>query len=119
MLFPMAKQEKANEQLLQGTLDLIVLRSLASMGPQHGYGLAQRIQQVSKDLLNLNQGTLYPALLRLEQQGWIGSEWGKSENNRQARYYAISRKGLKALQEETERWHRLSGVVNSFLEYGT
>lgn len=112
----MPKEENSREPLLQGTLDLIVLRSLAAMGPQHGYGLAQRIQQVSKDLVQLNQGTLYPALLRLEQQGWITSEWGKSENNRQARYYAISRAGRKALQEETARWRRLSGVINSLLE---
>lgn len=112
----MSKEEKSREQLLQGTLDLIVLRTLATMGPQHGYGLAQRIQQVSNDLLQLNQGTLYPALLRLEQQGWIRSEWGKSENNRQARYYSISRAGKKALQEETERWRRLSGVINNLLE---
>lgn len=112
----MSKEENSREQLLQGTLDLIVLRSLAAMGPQHGYGLAQRIQQVSKDLLHLNQGTLYPALLRLEQQGWITSQWGKSENNRQARYYAISRGGRKALQKETQRWLRLSGLINSLLE---
>ena len=101
---------------MKGTLDLIVLRSLATMGPQHGYGLAQRIQQVSKDALHLNQGTLYPALLRLEQQGWITGEWGKSENNRQARYYAISRAGRRGLERETRRWLRISGVVNGFLE---
>jgi PadR family transcriptional regulator, regulatory protein PadR len=111
----MSKEENSREPLLQGTLDLIVLRSLAAMGPQHGYGLALRIQQVSEDLLQLNQGTLYPALLRLEQQGWITSEWGKSQNNRQARYYAISRKGRKALQQETERWRRVSGIINTLL----
>jgi PadR family transcriptional regulator, regulatory protein PadR len=112
----MSKEEGSRSQLLQGTLDLIVLRTLDTMGPQHGYGLAQRIQQVSKDLLHLNQGTLYPALLRLEQQGWIKSEWGKSENNRQARFYSISRAGKKALQDETERWRRLSDMINSLLE---
>jgi transcriptional regulator len=112
----MTKEGGSRELLLQGTLDLIVLRTLAAMGPQHGYGLAQRIQQVSKDLLQLNQGTLYPALLRLEQEGWITSEWGKSENNRQARFYSISRAGRKALQDETERWRRISGLINRLLE---
>jgi PadR family transcriptional regulator PadR len=112
----MSKEDASRAQLLQGTLDLIVLRTLETMGPQHGYGLAQRIQQVSKDLLHLNQGTLYPALLRLEQQGWIKSEWGKSENNRQARFYSLSRTGKKALQNETERWRQLSGMINTLLE---
>jgi len=112
----MSKEDRPKTQLLQGTLDLIVLRTLAAMGPQHGYGLAQRIQQVSEDLLHLNQGTLYPALLRLEQQGWIRSEWGKSDNNRQARFYSITRTGLKALREETDRWHHLSSFIDKLLE---
>ncbi len=113
----MSKEEKSRAQLLQGTLDLIVLRTLAAMGPQHGYGLALRIQQVSEDLVQLNQGTLYPALIRLEQQSWIRSKWGKSENNRQARFYSITRAGLKALQEETGRWQQLSGFIDKLLQY--
>lgn len=112
----MSKEEKPRGQLLQGTLDLIVLRTLATMGPQHGYGLAQRIQQVSEDLLRLNQGTLYPALLRLEQQGSIESKWGTSENNRQAKYYSITKDGLKALSAETERWRNFSGLISKILD---
>lgn len=100
---------------MQGTLDLIVLRTLAAMGPQHAYGIATRVQQVSEDLLNLNQGTLYPALVRLEQQGWIQGSWGKTENNREARFYSITRAGRKALGEETARWRRLAGVMEKFL----
>lgn len=111
----MSKEENTRTQLLQGTLDLIVLQTLASMGAQHGYGLAQRIQQVSDDLLYLNQGTLYPALLRLEQQGSIKGEWGTSENNRQAKYYSITRAGRKALSAETQRWHQFSGFVSKIL----
>jgi transcriptional regulator len=111
----MSKQEKARTQVLQGTLDLIVLRSLATMGPQHAYGIATRLQQVSEDLLNLNQGTLYPALVRLEQQGWIKGTWGKTENNREAKFYAITKTGQKALGEETRRWRQLSGLVEKLL----
>ena len=111
----MSKEEASRTQLLQGTLDLIVLQTLASMGPQHGYGLAQRIQQVSEDLLHLNQGTLYPALLRLEQQGSIQGEWGTSENNRQAKYYSITRTGRKMLSAETQRWQQFSGFVSKIL----
>jgi transcriptional regulator len=102
-------------QLLQGTLDLIVLRTLAAMGPQHAYAVATRIQQVSGDLLNLNQGTLYPALVRLEQQGWIKGAWGKTENNREARFYSITKAGRKALEEETERWRQLAGFMDKLL----
>src|ERR1700744_3493305 len=94
--------------VLQGTLDLIVLRTLASMGAQHAYAIATRLQQVSEDLLNLNQGTLYPALVRLEQQGWIEGSWGRTENNREAKFYAITAAGRKALGEETARWRRLA-----------
>jgi transcriptional regulator len=111
----MSKEDNTRTQLLQGTLDLIVLQTLASMGPQHGYGLAQRIQQVSDDLLYLNQGTLYPALLRLEQQGSIKGDWGTSENNRQAKYYSITRAGRKALSAETQRWRQFSGFVSKIL----
>jgi PadR family transcriptional regulator PadR len=102
-------------QILQGTLDLIVLRVLATMGPQHAYGIATRLQQVSEDLLNLNQGTLYPALVRVEQQGWIRGAWGKTENNREAKYYSITRAGHKALERETSRWRKLAGLVEKLL----
>lgn len=105
----------ASEKVLQGTLDLIVLRVLASMGPQHAYGIAGRVQQASEDLLNLNQGTLYPALVRLEQQGWIEGRWGKTESNREAKFYSITRAGQKALREETERWRRWSGFLDRLL----
>src|SRR3979490_748754 len=91
-------------EVLQGTLDLIVLKTLDTLGPLHGYGIAMRIQQVSEDLLKLNQGTLYPALLRLEQRGWISSKWGASENNRRARFYSLTRSGKKQLAAETESW---------------
>lgn len=114
----MTKNEKGRNQVLQGTLDLIVLRTLETMGPQHAYAIATRLQQVSEDLLTLNQGTLYPALVRLEQQGWIKGKWGKTENNREAKYYDITKSGEKALREETERWRRLSGLVDKLLLEG-
>ena len=101
--------------LLQGTLDLIVLRTLMSMGPQHAYQIATRLQQISDSLLNLNQGTLYPALVRLEQYGWIKGAWGKTENNRDAKYYAITRAGRNELKDETERWRRMAGLVEKLL----
>lgn len=103
-------------EVLQGTLDLLVLKTLDSMGPMHGFGIALRIQQVSEDLLQLNQGTLYPALLRLEQRGWIASKWGVSENNRKARYYSLTRAGRKQLEEETESWARMSSMINRMLK---
>jgi PadR family transcriptional regulator, regulatory protein PadR len=102
-------------QLLQGTLDLIVLRTLASMGSQHAYQIATRLQQISNSLLNLNQGTLYPALVRLEQYGWIKGTWGITENNREAKYYAITKAGQKALSEETQRWRTMTGLVERLL----
>ena len=102
-------------EVLQGTLDLLVLKTLDSMGPMHGFGIALRIQQVSKDLLQLNQGTLYPALLRLEQRGWISSKWGVSENNRKAKYYSLTRAGRKQLAEEAESWDRMSAMINRVL----
>ena len=101
--------------ILQGTLDLMILRTLATMGPQHAYGIASRLQQVSEDALNLNQGTIYPALVRIEQRGWTRGCWGKTENGREAKYYALTRAGLKALDEETERWRQISGVVERLL----
>jgi len=102
-------------QVLQGTLDLIVLKTLEALGPLHGYGIAQRIQQVSEDLLKLNQGTLYPALLRLEQRGWISSKWGASENNRKAKYYSLTRTGRKQLLAETESWDHMAALMARLL----
>jgi transcriptional regulator len=102
-------------EVLQGTLDLLVLKTLDSMGAMHGFGIALRIQQVSQDLLQLNQGTLYPALLRLQQRGWIVSKWGVSENNRKARFYALTRDGRKQLKAEAESWGRMSTVINRVL----
>ncbi len=102
-------------EVLQGTLDLLVLKTLDSMGPMHGFGIALRIQQVSEDLLQLNQGTLYPALLRLEQRGWIVSKWGTSENNRKAKFYSLTRAGRKQLEQEAESWERMSAMINRVL----
>lgn len=104
--------------VLQGTLDLIVLRTLQSMGAQHAYAIATRLEQISEDLLHLNQGTLYPALVRLEQQGRIKGVWGKTESNREAKFYAITKAGKKALAEETLRWRRVSGLVDKLLSEG-
>jgi len=102
-------------EILQGTLDLIVLRALATMGPQHAYGLAARLEQVSEHPLTLNQGTLYPALVRLEQSGWIKGSWQKTENNRDAKYYTITKAGTRALEKQTVRWRRLAGLVDKLL----
>jgi len=102
-------------EVLQGTLDLIVLKTLDALGPLHGYGLAQRIQQVSEDLLKLNQGTLYPALVRLEQRGFISSKWGTSENNRRARFYSLTRTGRRQLAAEAEQWERTSALMARLL----
>ena len=102
-------------ELLQGTLDLIVLRALSTMGAQHAYALAARLAQVSDHPLSLNQGTLYPALVRLEQKGWIKGSWGKTETNREAKFYAITKAGEKALTAETEKWRRLAGLVDKLL----
>ncbi len=93
----------------------MVLKTLDSMGPQHGYGIARRIEQLSNDLLRMNQGTLYPALLRLEQRGWISSKWGLSENNRRAKFYSITRVGQKQLTAETENWERVAGIMTRLL----
>jgi PadR family transcriptional regulator, regulatory protein PadR len=103
-------------EVLQGTLDLLVLKTLDSLGPMHGFGIALRIQQVSEDLLQLNQGTLYPALLRLEQRGWVASKWGVSENNRKAKFYSLTRAGRKQLEEEAESWVRMSAMINRVLK---
>ncbi len=105
----------SKSEVLQGTLDLLVLKTLDSMGPMHGFGIALRIQQVSDELLQLNQGTLYPALLRIEQRGWIASKWGVSENNRKAKYYSLTQRGRKQLEQEVESWDRMSAVINRVL----
>ena len=102
-------------ELLQGTLDLIILRALATMGAQHAYGLAARLAQVSDHPLSLNQGTLYPALVRLEQKGWIKGAWGQTDSNREAKFYTITKNGEKALEKETEKWRRLAGLVDKLL----
>jgi PadR family transcriptional regulator len=106
---------KSNVDLLQGTLDLLVLRTLLP-GPQHGWGISQRIQQTSEDVFRVNQGSLYPALHRLEHEGWIAAEWGASENNRKARFYRLTRSGRKRLEEETASWERLAAAVARVLE---
>jgi transcriptional regulator len=101
--------------VLQGTLDLMVLKTLESMGPLHGYGIARRIEQVSGNALTLNQGTIYPALLRLEQRGWVKSEWGTSEANRRAKFYSLSPRGRRQIEEETENWERIASTMARFL----
>jgi transcriptional regulator len=106
---------RANIDLLQGTLDVLILRTLAG-GPMHGWGIAQRIQQVSEDVLRVNQGSLYPALHRLEDEGWIDAEWGASENNRRAKYYRLTRSGQRQLEAETENWKRLASAVARILQ---
>jgi PadR family transcriptional regulator len=105
-------------EVLQGTLDLMVLKTLDTMGPMHGFGIARRIEQVSEDLLRLNQGTLYPALVRLQQKGWIASKRGPSENNRRARFYALTPAGRKQLKREAENWERIAGVIGRLLAEG-
>lgn len=102
-------------ELLQGTLDLIVLRALATMGPLHAYALAARLEQVADHPFTLNQGTLYPALVRLEQKGWIKGTWRKTEHNRDAKYYAVTSSGERALVKQAERWRRLAGLVDKLL----
>ena len=111
----MPSEKTPRVELLQGTLDLIVLRALATMGPQHAYGLAARLEQVSDHPLTLNQGTLYPALVRLEQRGWIRGTWQTTDSNREAKYYAITKAGMRALEQQTDRWRRLSGLVDKLL----
>jgi transcriptional regulator len=106
---------KGRTEVLQGTLDLMILKTLHALGSMHGYGIARRIEQLSKDMLQLNEGTVYTSLLRLQQQGSIASEWGVSENNRKARFYSITKRGLKQLERETENWERISGVIGRVL----
>jgi PadR family transcriptional regulator PadR len=122
MYFHVGKQQEgfpamgdAKTDVMQGTLDLMVLKTLEALGPLHGYGIARRIEQVSENLLQLNQGTLYPALLRLQQRGWIKSEWGTSENNRKARFYNLTNAGRRQLAIEARNWERISGVMTRLL----
>lgn len=110
---------KDKPDVLHGSLAFMVLRTLDTLGPQHGWGIARRIEQISGNALELNQGTLYPALLRLEQMGWIASKWGTSENNRRARFYSITRAGKKQLAAEAESWERTSDIIARFLKPGT
>jgi PadR family transcriptional regulator, regulatory protein PadR len=107
--------DTAGTPMLQGTLDLMVLKTLESMGPQHGYGIARRIEQISEQALRLNQGTIYPALLRLRQRGWIRAEWGTSENGRRARYYSLTKSGKAQIEKETESWERVAATMARFL----
>lgn len=111
----MDRSEKAD--VLQGTLILLVLRTLDALGPLHGYGIARRIEQISNDVLQLNQGTLYPALLRMEQEKWISSKWGASEKNRKAKFYSITAAGRRQLTKETEEWKRMSSTIERFLGF--
>jgi transcriptional regulator len=106
---------KSKLDLLQGTLDLMVLQTLVSLGPQHGYGIARRIEQVSGNEVLLNQGTIYASLVRLQERGWISAEWGTSENNRKAKFYSITKKGGKQLAEDAAYWQRLSDVMGRVL----
>jgi PadR family transcriptional regulator PadR len=106
-------------EILQGTLDLMVLKSLDAMGPLHGYGIARRIEQISEEALQVNQGTIYLCLVRLVQKKWIRAEWGTSENNRKARFYSITKSGRKQLIAETENWQRVSGVIGRLLQLNT
>ncbi len=106
---------ESKSEVLQGTLDLMVLQTLEAMGPQHGYGIARRIEQVSEDVLQLNQGTIYASLLRLQQRRWISASWGVSDNNRKAKFYAITKAGRRQLAAETENWQRIAGVIGRLL----
>jgi len=111
--------ESGKSEVLQGTLDLMILKTLHAMGPLHGFGIARRIEQISEEVLRLNEGTVYTSLLRLQQQGWIACEWGASEHNRKAKFYSITASGRKQLARETENWERIAGVIGRLLRLGT
>src|SRR5881392_3047571 len=106
---------ESKSDILQGTLDLMVLQTLDAMGPLHGYGIARRIEQISEDVLQLNQGTIYASLLRLQQRRWISATWGTSDNNRRAKFYAITKAGKKQLASQTKNWQRIAGVIGRLL----
>ena len=108
----------SKSEILQGTLDLMVLKTLTAMGPLHGYGIARRLEQMSEDALQVNQGTIYLCLIRLVQKGWINAEWGTSENNRKAKFYSITKAGRKQLAAETENWERIAAVIGRLLLLG-
>lgn len=108
--------DEGKSEVLQGTLDLMVLKTLHALGPLHGYGIARRIEQISGDVLLLNQGTIYASLVRLLQRGWISAAWGASENNRKAKFYSLTARGLRQLRQETENWERIAGVMERVLE---
>jgi PadR family transcriptional regulator, regulatory protein PadR len=117
----MSKEEAAGRdrsEVLQGTLDLMILKTLQALGPLHGFGIARRIEQISEDVLQLNEGTVYTSLLRLQQQQWIASKWGTSDSNRKAKFYSITRSGQKQLDRETKNWERISGVIGRVLALG-
>jgi PadR family transcriptional regulator PadR len=121
MLFAMSKgrgDANAKSEVLQGTLDLMILKTLQAIGPLHGFGIARRLEQVSEEVLRLNEGTVYTSLLRLQENGWIEAKWGASENNRKAKFYSITKTGLKHLAKETENWERISGVIGRVLRLG-
>ena len=107
--------DRKTSEVLQGTLDLMILKTLYALGPLHGFGIARRLEQLSRAVLQLNEGTVYTALLRLQQQGWITAEWGTSENNRKAKFYSITRRGCRQLEVETENWERISAVIGRVL----
>jgi PadR family transcriptional regulator PadR len=118
ILFAMSKGTSSGpgrSEVLQGTLDLMILKTLQALGPLHGFGIARRIEQISEEVLQLNEGTVYTSLLRLRQQGWIQADWGTSENNRKAKFYAITKSGLKQLARETAEWEQISGVIGRVL----
>jgi PadR family transcriptional regulator, regulatory protein PadR len=118
IFFAMSKGRSAvhkRSEVLQGTLDLMILKTLHAIGPLHGFGIARRLEQVSEQVLHLNEGTVYTSLLRLQEEGWIEAAWGASENNRKAKFYSITKSGLKQLARETEDWERISGVIGRVL----
>jgi transcriptional regulator len=115
----MSRQRQPKADILQGTLDLMVLKTLAAMGPLHGYGLARRIEQLSEEALQVSQGTIYLCLVRLVHKGWIRAEWGTSENNRRAKFYSISKAGRQQLVAETRNWERVAGIIGKLLQLGT
>lgn len=112
----MVDSRDVKSDVLHGSLALMVLQTLNTMGPMHGWGVARRIEQVSRETLELNQGTLYPALLRMEQLGWISTKWGRSENNRRAKFYSITRRGRKQLATEVQKWTHMASIIERFLE---